>query len=209
MWTEILAGVGGLGSLLAGNSAAKAQKNASNAQAGLLNRQSQAFDQYGMPGMRELWNEYQNPDTTQYRTAMAGAEAGTARDFDANSRLVSQALRQRGLGGSSFEGSAIGQLGAARGETLARERVGQVNALQARRQQALSQLLGYSTGMGQSAAAGYGQMANMYGQQAEGAYGDLGNIAAMYFGNQYAGARPPVNKYAGLREKLQAAGVVI
>lgn len=192
VWASVLPAVAGAAaSWLTGNSAAKSQKRLADAQTGVLNQQAKAYNDYGVPGLKALWEQYTNPDTTGARSAMASAEAGTARDLNANARLITQALRQRGLGGSSFEGSAIGQLGAARGDALARERVNQGNVLTGQRNAALAQLLGYATGAGNAAAAGYGNQSAMYGQQADNAYGDLAQIAAMYLNGWYGGAMPP------------------
>jgi hypothetical protein len=47
---------------------------------------------------------------------------------------------------------------------------------QERRMQALQQLIAQGFGQGSQAVAGYGQQAGMYGQQAQSAFGGLGNI---------------------------------
>lgn len=209
----ILSGVGGFASLLGGRSASNASKEQSRRQAQLLEMQGQNFraaQPYYQQALQQA-SQYAGlglgaPDAQGRQHFGLGGNWGNQEDQlrlqqaeeDINRRQQMQSNQLRFQAGRS--GLNEGALGAnlARNAAQGQQQYGQfrrglaINAgqEQERRLQALQQLIGQGFGQGSQAAAGYGQQAGMYGQQAQQSFGDLGNILQQFQYQRNLGQQP-------------------
>jgi hypothetical protein len=193
----ILSGIGGISSLLGGRSASNAQKEQSRRQSQLLDMQNQNFRQaqpfYGQAlqqaanyaglngdlrggdGQFSLGGNWGNRED-QLRLQQAEEDI-RRRQQAAGNQFRFQAQRS-GLNEGAM-GAGLARLAGQGQQDYGQFRRGlaiQAGQEQERRMQALQQLIAQGFGQGSQAVAGYGQQAGMYGQQAQSAFGGLGNI---------------------------------
>jgi hypothetical protein len=197
---QILGGAGAVGSLLGGLAANKASKEMSRRQAQgiqMQNQNARLTQPYFQQALQQAAN-YANlgnadgvSQTGDSRFRLGGnwgneqdqlrlqqAEEDIARRQMLNANRLRFQLGRAGIA----EGSQASAL--ARNAQQGQQEFGQfrrglaINAgqEQERRMQALQQLIAQGFGQGSQAVAGYGQQAGMYGQQAQSAFGGLGNI---------------------------------
>jgi hypothetical protein len=209
-----LAAAGALGNFFAGRSAAKASKEQMRRQNQILQRQGQLFasSQQYYPGLLQAGAQYAGlggmpgAPNSQQQTNAYGKEWGdnsdqlrlraAEEDIRKRQMLQAQQLRHQ-LGGAGVADASIGAaLG--RNQQQGQQQYGEfrrglaINAgaeMDRRRQGFLGQL-GTGFGMGGQAAAGFGQQGAQYGQQADQAYGGLGNILSQYMYQRTLGQQP-------------------
>jgi len=215
--SEAIAGGGALLNYFAGQSAQNAQKEQLRRQTQLLKKQSKLFDTaqgYYGPALAQLAGRANlqvapgvvQTGVGQYRDASLGGNIGDNTDqlrlrqgeeeIEKYFRqLQNQARFRQGTPGMYASGTQA-RLLSDQGQQFGQFRRGlalQAGQEQERRLGLLQNALGAGFGMGGQAAQGFGQQGAMYGQQAQQAFGDIGNIIAQY---QYMQAlqqqRPPV-----------------
>jgi hypothetical protein len=188
---------GGISSFLGGRSASKAQKEQSRRQSQLLDLQNQNFrnaQQYFQPALQQA-----AIDAGVYGQDLRGGNGhfgvgnwGNQQDQMRLQQAEEDIARRQKIANNQFRFNANrqGLTEGAQGANLARlagqgqqqySQFARQLAIDAprereRKMQQLLALMGQGFGQGSQAAAGYGQQAGMYGQQASQSYGDLGNI---------------------------------
>lgn len=189
---------GGIVNAITGRSAAKAQKEQARRQAQLIGLQAQNM-RAAQPYYAQALQQYANMAGLGQNP---GAAAGAEREFglgggfgDRNTQLrlrqaeedinryaqmrgggLQSTMQRRGIADAS-QASALAANERGAGQDFARFRRGLALEQQQQQQQALAQLMGVigqGFGQGAQAAAGYGQQAGMYGQQANQAFGAVG-----------------------------------
>lgn len=182
------AALGGLGSLIGGISAGKAQKRASGAQADIAKNQQALFQQAGpeYQNLLRLLSNYAQTGAMPYsytvdamnRTRLLDANRNITQNLNRAQDQLSFGLGRRGLAGSNLDVAGRAALLAnADNQRSAFERDLAVNQLPRQFEHRLGLLgnaLNPGLGAGQLAGSTFGQQAGMYGQQAGQAGANIG-----------------------------------
>lgn len=161
---------------LGGYSASKNATAAQKSQNALTDQMAASYGQF-MPGvLSTLSNTVANPSSPAQQGQVASQYAQSARDFANAGQALQKAFAQRGLGESSFMGSALTALSKGYGDTRAQIQQASLADQEARRVQALQLLASLLSPTGSTAANSYGAMANNYGQQAMTALNSLASL---------------------------------
>ncbi len=201
---EIIAGVGGLGSLIGGMSANKSSKELQRRQRDIANEQLGLFrtakpyygdilSRYagfaglgGSPGLQQVGEGHyrmgDNYGTPEDQLRLQQGEEDINRFARQNANRLRFQLGQRGIAsGTQAAALAANQRAAAQDYGNFRRQLAiQAQGEQERRLANLTGLLGLGFGQGGVAQSVLGQQAGQYGQQAAGQFGNLGNILQQY-----------------------------
>lgn len=195
-YSTAIAGVGAVANFFAGRSAAKSQKEYNRRLAQGADLQNQVFRQ-SIPVYQQLIQQYAQRALPQSVGGQFGAERGygspedqlrlRAAEEDVNRYYQQQANQLRNqLGGTASRSTldaALARLGTQQAQQLSGFRRGlaiQSGQEQERRLGELARLLGIGFGQGGQAAQAYGQLGAQYGQQANQAFGGLGDILQQF-----------------------------